>query len=73
MERDPRITLLLLDPDNGYRYVELRGTAELTREDAEEQIDELARKYLGTDYPFRQEGEQRIKILMRVDAEHWMG
>lgn len=73
MERDPRITVLLLDPENGYRYVELRGTAELTRDGAEEQIDALAQKYLGTDYPFRRPDEQRVKVVMNVDAEHWMG
>lgn len=73
MEGDPRVTVLLLDPANGYRYAELRGVAEITEEGADEGIDLLAQKYLGTDYPFRRDGEERIKVLMDVNAEHWMG
>jgi len=73
MEGDPRVTVLLLDPANGYRYAELRGVAEITEEGADEGIDLLAQKYLGTDYPFRRAGEERIKVLMDVNAEHWMG
>ena len=72
MANDPRVTVLLLDPANGYRYVEMRGTAELTDEGADEGIDALSQKYLGSDYPFRRAGEERIKVLMSVHAEHWM-
>ena len=64
---------MLLDPENGYRYAELRGTVEVTTDGADASIDELAQKYLGTDYPFRRDGEVRVKVLMNVNSEHWMG
>ena len=73
MVADPRVTVMLLDPENGYRYAELRGTVEVTTDGADESIDELAQKYLGTDYPFRRDGEVRVKVLMNVNSEHWMG
>ena len=73
MVADPRVTVMLLDPENGYRYAELRGTVEVTTDGADASIDELAQKYLGTDYPFRRDGEVRVKVLMNVNSEHWMG
>ena len=73
MVADSRVTVMLLDPENGYRYAELRGTVEVTTDGADESIDELAQKYLGTDYPFRRDGEVRVKVLMNVNSEHWMG
>jgi PPOX class probable F420-dependent enzyme len=73
MAADPRVTVLLLDPANGYRYAELRGTVEMTTDGGDAGIDALAQKYLGTDYPFRREGEVRVQCMMTVDSEHWMG
>jgi len=73
MERDPRVTVMLLDPDNGYRYAELRGSVEMTEAGADVGVDALAQKYLGTDYPFRRDGEVRMQCLMDVHSEHWMG
>ena len=73
MVADPRVTVMLLDPENGYRYAELRGTVEVTTDGADASIDELAQKYLGTDYPFRRDGEVRVKVLMNVNSDHWMG
>jgi PPOX class probable F420-dependent enzyme len=73
MVADSRVTVMLLDPENGYRYAELRGTVEVTTDGADASIDELAQKYLGTDYPFRRDGEVRVKVLMNVNSEHWMG
>ena len=73
MVADPRVTVMLLDPENGYRYAELRGAVEVTTDGADASIDELAQKYLGTDYPFRRDGEVRVKVLMNVNSEHWQG
>ena len=55
-------TILLVDPDNPYFWLEVRGqVAEITTEGADEHIDRLAKKYLGQDtYPFRRAGEVRV-------------
>jgi PPOX class probable F420-dependent enzyme len=61
LERDPQVTVLVMNEANPYEYVEIRGTASGTTEGADDHIDRLAKKYLDADsYPFRQEGEQRI-------------
>jgi len=56
------VALSILDPDNPYRYVQIRGrVANATETGADAHIDSLAKKYLGKDqYPFRRPGEVRI-------------
>ncbi len=56
------VALAILDPDNAYRYVQIRGRVASVREEgADPHIDSLAKKYLGKDsYPFRQPGEVRV-------------
>ena len=50
LSADPRVTVLALDPENPYRYIEVRGeVAERTTENAEALIDELARLYTGSE------------------------
>ena len=63
LNQDPRVSLLVVDPQNSYRWVAITGTAELTDEGADDQIDKLAKKYLGQDsYPWRSPDEQRVKV-----------
>src|SRR5258705_13478654 len=56
------IALAIMDPDNAYRYVQIRGQVKRAVEQgADAHIDSLAKKYLGKDiYPFRQPGEVRV-------------
>jgi PPOX class probable F420-dependent enzyme len=70
MRRDPRVTLTLQDPDNPYRYLEVRGrVVEITEAGADRHIDSLAKKYLGVDkYPYRQPGETRV--IYTIQPEH---
>ncbi len=59
---DGRVALSILDPQNPYRHVQVRGkVTKITEEGADAHIDSLAKKYLGQDkYPFRQPGEVRV-------------
>jgi len=69
LERNPNVAVSIVDPDNPYNVVVVRGVAESTEIGADEHIDALAKKYLGVDkYPMRIRGEQRLKY--RVRAEH---
>ncbi len=70
LERDPRVTLTVVDSENPYEYLEVRGkVSERTHEGADEHIDKLAKKYLDAEsYPYRQPGEQRV--IIRVEPEH---
>ncbi len=66
LDRDPKITVLVYDPQNPYDYVEIRGTASGSRDDADDHINRLAKLYIGQDeYPFRQPGEVRIKYVIK--------
>jgi PPOX class probable F420-dependent enzyme len=73
LERDPRVALLVVDPSDPYTWLALDGTAELTTEGADAQIDRLAKKYLGKDeYPWRKPEEQRVTVRItprRIDAQ----
>lgn len=57
-----RVALAIMDPDNPYRYVQIRGRVARAQEaGADAHIDQLAKKYLGQDkYPYRQPGEVRV-------------
>ena len=64
LERDPRTTVTVMNMENPYEYATIFGrVAELTQEDGVEVINALAKKYMDLDeYPFFQEGEQRVTI-----------
>ena len=70
MTRNSKVALSLLDPENPYRYLEIRGEiVEITEEGAEEHIDRMAKKYLGVDrYPYRAAGE--VRVLYKIRPEH---
>jgi len=69
LEHDPRASLLVVDPNDPYKWVAVGGHAELTEDGADEQIDKLAKKYLGKDeYPFRNPEETRVSV--RITPEH---
>jgi PPOX class probable F420-dependent enzyme len=70
-----RVALSIMDPDNPYRYVQIRGRIASAREDgADAHIDALAKKYLGKDkYPFRRAGEVRIMYAIEPLAVSGMG
>ena len=56
------VALAIMDPDNAYRYIQIRGRVRRSVEQgADAHIDSLAKKYFGKDtYPFRQPGDVRV-------------
>ncbi len=72
LARDPRISLIVVDPADPYKWVSVSGKATLTDEGADGQIDTLAQKYLGQDtYPWRSPDEQRVSVRIapeKIDA-----
>lgn len=62
MKEGAKVALSILDPDNAYRYIQVRGTvSRATEQGGDAHIDALAKKYLGKDsYPFRRPGEVRV-------------
>jgi PPOX class probable F420-dependent enzyme len=70
LRRDPRVSLAIIDPDNPYRYLEIRGrVSEITEQGAAAHIDKMAKKYLGVDkYPYSQAGE--VRVMYKIQPEH---
>ncbi|MDX1620793.1 MAG: PPOX class F420-dependent oxidoreductase [Nitriliruptorales bacterium] len=70
VSRDPRVSVSITDPDDPYRYLEIRGRVESIDDDPEKKfIDSLAQKYLGEDeYPQKQPDADRV--VFKIDAEH---
>ncbi len=71
LRRDPRVALSIVDRENGYSYVQIRGrVVDISREGGYEHINKLSHKYTGRDYPHR-EGE--VRIIVKVAPEHFSG
>jgi len=75
MRRDSRVAMAIIDPENPYRYLEIRGrVAEITEEGADAHIDKMAKKYLGADkYPYRQPSETRVIFKIQAERVNTMG
>jgi PPOX class probable F420-dependent enzyme len=75
LQREPRVSLSILDPDNPYRYLQIRGrVVERTHEGADEHINKMSKKYLGVDvYPYRAQGEVRILYKIKPERTNTMG
>lgn len=70
MKRNPSVSLVISDPKNPYRYLEIRGhVVEITEKGANEHIDKMARKYLDLDkYPNSQPGE--VRVIYKIEPLH---
>lgn len=70
--RDPRVTVTVWDAENPYRYVEARGrvVGEVRGDEARANIDELSRKYGGSDYPSDAIQTERIVLRIAPEAIH---
>jgi PPOX class probable F420-dependent enzyme len=69
LERDGRVGVTVIDPDDQDNVVAFRGTVTaVTTDGADAHIDALAKKYLGVDtYPMRRESDVRIRVTVRTD------
>jgi PPOX class probable F420-dependent enzyme len=75
LRRTPMVALSIMDPDNPYRYVQIKGrVASVTESGADAHIDALAKKYLGQDrYPYRKPDEVRVTFAIAPDRVQTMG
>jgi PPOX class probable F420-dependent enzyme len=75
LRRNPVVALTIMDPDNPYRYVQVKGrVAEITEAGADAHIDALAKKYTGQDrYAHRQPGEVRVTYKIAPERVQTMG
>lgn len=70
VSRDPRLSISIVDQNNPYDMVTVRGRVigQITGDAADEHIDKLAKKYLGKDkYPNRAPGEKRVILKIKPE------
>jgi PPOX class probable F420-dependent enzyme len=65
VERDPRVTVVVIDHENPYRYTEVRGRVdEVVRgPQARDHIDACSQRYFGRDYPTEIHSE---RVILRI-------
>jgi PPOX class probable F420-dependent enzyme len=66
--RDPRATITIVDADDPYSFVEVRGTVVDTvgGQEAREHIDALSRRYKGRDYSSQIQSE---RVILKIAAD----
>jgi PPOX class probable F420-dependent enzyme len=69
------VALAIIDPDNPYRYIQVRGrVGRVSEAGASAHIDSLAKKYLGQDkYPHAAPGEVRLMCEIEPKSASGMG
>jgi PPOX class probable F420-dependent enzyme len=71
--RNPKVSLLVVDPDNTGRFIQVRGDAELVTDGATEHLDALTRAYTdhpayyGFVYPAGQQAREQ-RVICRIHA-----
>lgn len=75
MKEGAPVALSIMDPDNPYRYLQIRGkVTRVTEEGAAAHIDFLAKKDIDKDkYPWSRPGEVRVTFEITPNAVQTMG
>ena len=72
LRRDPRVALVVIDPENTSRHAAVRGVVSAIETDgAREHIEELAQRYTGAPYPWWG-GRDQVRVILRIDVQ-WLG
>lgn len=75
VQKDPRVSLSIVDPENDYRYLEVRGRVVRIDEDPDKAfINRMAKKYIDQEvYPWSRPGEERVVLVIEPDHTSKMG
>jgi PPOX class probable F420-dependent enzyme len=75
LRRTPTVAVTIMDPDNPYRYVQVKGrVANVAESGADAHIDALSKKYTGQGrYAKRTPGEVRVIFTITPDRVQTMG
>jgi PPOX class probable F420-dependent enzyme len=74
MRANPKVSLLIVEPDDTSRYLEIRGEVELVEDGALEHLDQITQQYTchpqyyGYVYPVQQKGKE-TRIICRIHAK----
>lgn len=75
VKADPHVALSIVDPENAYRYLEIRGTVvEIVDDENNAFIDSMAQKYIDQpQYPWHQPGDHRVVVKVLPATTSQMG
>lgn len=75
LDRDRRVALSVIDPENAYRYIEIRGVLDDVEPDPDiDFISRMAKKYIDKDrYPWHKDGDERVVMKVRPTKVSGMG
>ncbi|MBN9189150.1 MAG: PPOX class F420-dependent oxidoreductase, partial [Microbacterium sp.] len=68
LRRDPRVAVVVSDPEHPRRYFQIRGRATLSYEGAVDHIETLSHKYTGGPYPWYG-GRDQVRVIVTVEPE----
>ncbi|SDZ30507.1 PPOX class probable F420-dependent enzyme [Amycolatopsis xylanica] len=69
IERDPRVALNVVDPDNPFRYYAIRGRVlRMTTDGARQHIEKLAHRYTGAPYSWYG-GRDQVRLILTIQAD----
>lgn len=73
MRRNPKVTILVIDPKDSSRWIEVRGrVTEMTQEGAEAHADRLTQRYTGKQhfygdiYPVEQQ-QKETRVMVKIE------
>lgn len=70
VERNPTVGLLVLDPDDPFRYISMIGTVdEITEEGAVSHIDSLGKRYKGVDNWSDRYAEEMVRVILKITPD----
>ena len=70
LRRDPRVSVNVVDPDDVYRFYEVRGrVVSMTTDGGNESIDEISQKYLSIPSPFFSGNPDEARVIVTIEAD----
>jgi PPOX class probable F420-dependent enzyme len=75
VQRDPRVGVMVFDPEKPYRYAEIRGRVvdTVNGDEARDHIDRLSEKYRGEPYDPEKIGTDRVILKIEPDRQRVYG
>ena len=73
LRQNPRVSVVIVNPQNPYEYVEVRGTAKLESDGARDLIETLSQKYTGGPYTNDGPGDERVTVRVTPERVTGMG
>jgi PPOX class probable F420-dependent enzyme len=73
LRANPRAAVVVVNPQNPYEYVEIRGTVALESDGAGDLIEQLSQKYTGAEYTNDGPGDERVVVRLTPQRVTGMG